>query len=138
MNINLSTVRRIWQNNQAGSPQAETLLAIADVLGVTIRISTLRAMSSQRQRRVRTLAQIKSAIYSTGLLGLRGETAAMHASLSTVHWQCTRKAHYWSKAEAKAAQAEAKRIYGVAMRRYRCPFVDTTTWPKRNPDDATS
>ena len=27
-----------------------------------------------------------------------------------------------SKAEAKAAQAEAKRIYGVAMRRYRCPF----------------
>ena len=37
VNISLSTVRRIWQNNQAGSPRAETLLAIADVLGVTIK-----------------------------------------------------------------------------------------------------
>jgi rubrerythrin len=62
----------------------------------------------------------------------------MHASLSTVHWQCTRKAHYWSKAEAKAAQAEAKRIYGVAMRRYRCPFCGHYHLAKRNPDDATS
>lgn len=37
VDISLSTVRRIWQNNKAGSPRADTLIAIADVLGVTIK-----------------------------------------------------------------------------------------------------
>ena len=37
VDISLSTVRRIWQNNKAGSPRGETLIAIADALGVSVK-----------------------------------------------------------------------------------------------------
>ena len=37
VDISLSTIRRIWQNNKAGNPRADTLIAIADVLGVSIK-----------------------------------------------------------------------------------------------------
>jgi transcriptional regulator with XRE-family HTH domain len=35
-NVPISTVRRIWQNSRAGDPRGGTLLAIAEVLGVSI------------------------------------------------------------------------------------------------------
>lgn len=37
VDISLSTVRRIWQNKKAGSPRGDTLIAIADVLGVSVK-----------------------------------------------------------------------------------------------------
>ena len=50
------------------------------------------------------------------------------APLSTVHWQCTRKAHYWSKAEAKAAQAEAREnLWRRDAALPLVPLVDTAT-----------
>jgi len=35
--VKISTLRRIWQNNRAGDPRAGTLLAIAEILGVSVK-----------------------------------------------------------------------------------------------------
>ena len=53
------------------------------------------------------------------------------APLSSVQHQCTRKAAYWNKAAAKAAQKYAERTYGVKMHRYRCRFCGHIHLAKR-------
>ena len=50
VDISLSTVRRLWQNNKAGSPRADTLIAIADVLGVTVKDLYAEEDASTSQR----------------------------------------------------------------------------------------
>ena len=55
------------------------------------------------------------------------------APLSSVQHQCTRKAAYWDKAAAKAAQKYAEKTYGVKMHRYRCAYCDHWHLAKRKP-----
>ena len=51
--------------------------------------------------------------------------------LSAVHWQCTRKQGYSTKAAAKAAQRHTERVHHTKMRRYQCPFCGKWHLAKR-------
>lgn len=53
------------------------------------------------------------------------------APLSAVHWQCTRKRGYGTKAEAKAAARHAERAHHTKMHRYRCAFCGKWHLAKR-------
>ena len=127
-----STVRRIWQNNQTGSRRGRDLARHCRCARCDDHDLYTESDEQPATAPRANLGKIKSAHNSDPACSrLRGRPprCTRHSAPCTGSAPARRTSLEQGRGH-RPPRPRPRRIYGVAMRRYRCPFVDTTTWPK--------